>query len=166
MNPCAVIGSCLTTGELRKIVKRAVLQTTAAAMFGTLGTLQASRAMTHIPNGADADGSAVLVVATLGQDDPGVFSINGPYGTGWHHFSTDDDQIFAHYPGERHFYVFDFGVTERGSALHLGNDIITTFDANLDKMCFLNSQTGDGSYTVSSSVSWNGAPGPWIGINP
>ena len=159
MSHCFVIGTCLTTGELRKIVKRAVLQTTAAAVFVTLGTLQASRAMTHIPNGADADGSAVLVVATLGQDDPGVFSINGPYGTGWHHFSTDDDQIFAHYPGELHFYVFDFGVTERGNALHLGNDIITTFDANLDKMCFLNSQTGDGSYTVSSSVSWNGAPG-------
>ena len=33
------------------------------------------------------------------------------------------------------------------------------FDANLDKMCFANSQTSDGAYTVSSSVSWDGAPG-------
>ena len=55
MNHCDVIGTCLTTGELRKIVKRAVLQTTAAAVFVTLGTLQASQAMTHIPNGADAE---------------------------------------------------------------------------------------------------------------
>ena len=159
MNHCAVIGTCLTTGELRKVVKRAVLQTTAAAVFVTLGTLQASRAMTHIPNGADAGDSAVLVIATLGPDDPGVFLIDGPYGTGWHHFNTDDDQIFAHHPGERHFYAFDFGVTGTGKAVHMGNDIIATFDANLDEICFANSQTSDGSYTVSSSVSWDGAPG-------
>jgi hypothetical protein len=134
------------------VFRRILLPITLTLLMST-GFSGSTRAQNH-PN---PNTNILLAVATL--DDPGVFLIDGPYGTGWHHFSTDDDQIFAHHPGERHFYVFDFGVTEHGSAVHLGNDIMPAFDANLDKICFANSQTSDGSYTVSSSVSWNGVPG-------
>ena len=134
---------------------RRILLPIALAVLASTVISGSSRAHNH-PN---PDTNITLAVATFAPDDPGTFLDEGPYGTGWHYFSTADDQIFIHHPGQSHFYAFDFAVTGTGKAVHMGNDIIATFDANLDKMCFANSQTSDGSYTVSSSVSWNGAPG-------
>jgi hypothetical protein len=65
-------------------------------------------------NHPNPDPNISLAVATFAPDDPGTFLDEGPYGTGWHYFSTDDDQIFIHHPGQSHFYAFDFGVTRTG----------------------------------------------------
>jgi hypothetical protein len=134
---------------------RRILSPMCLALLMITGISGSSRAYNH-PN---PETNITLAVATFSPDDPGIFLDEGPYGTGWHHFSTDDDQVFTYRPGERHFYIFAFGVTEAGKAVHMGNDIIPTFDANLDKVCFANTQTSDGSYAVSTSVVWHGEPG-------
>jgi hypothetical protein len=84
------------------------------------------------------------------------YVINGRHGTGWYHYSTPADQVFGDHGEQINIYVFDFGVIEEGTAIHLGHDLIDTFDAEVDRICFLRTQSRDGGYTVASSVVWKG----------
>ena len=126
----------LTIGQLRKAVKRAVLQTTAAAMFVTLGTLRASRAMTHIPNGADAETLRFSWLQPLHQMTPESFWMKDHTEPGGIISAQMTIRFSFTHPGERHFYAFDFGVTGTGKAVHMGNDIIRHLRRELGQNVF------------------------------
>jgi hypothetical protein len=61
-------------------------------------------------------------------------------------------------PGEGTVYLFDFGLGESPTPRHVGHTLVDTFDANSDRICFARTQTRDGAYTASSSVSWSDIP--------
>ena len=73
--------------------------------------------------------------------DIGVYSETGMLGLGpgWYHIGTAADDLFLGHPGEPDYFIFDFAVTEAGSAQPQGDDVATHFERALDGIVILNS---------------------------